>query len=69
MRMRVTNDAHIVTYETSGDNGQSRRRFDRGMEVSGNHHNVRGGLLMLRPGLYSAGAGEAKFSNFRFRAM
>ena len=69
MRMRVTNDAHIVTYETSGDGGRSWRRFDRGMEVSGYHHNVRGGFLMLHPGLYSAGSGEAKFSNFRFRAM
>ena len=69
MRMRVTNDRHIVTYDTSGDGGRTWRRFDRGMEVSGYHHNVRGGFLMLRPGLYSAGAGEARFSNFTFRAL
>jgi hypothetical protein len=39
------------------------------MEVSGYHHNVRGGFLMLRPGLYSAGEGEARFRDFRFRAL
>ena len=69
MRMRVTNDRHIVTYDTSTDGGQTWHRFDRGMEVSGYHHNVRGGFLMLRPGLYSAGAGTAKFANFRFEAL
>ena len=69
MRMRVTNDRHIVSYHTSGDGGRSWKRFDRGMEVSGYHHNVRGGFLMLRPGLYSAGAGEARFRDFRFEAL
>src|SRR3546814_1724542 len=68
MRMRVTNDRHIITYDTSGDGGKTWTRFDRGMEVSGYHHNVRGGFLMLRPGLYSAGEGEARFSNFTYRA-
>ena len=69
MRMRVTNDRHIVTYDTSGDGGKTWVRFDRGMEVSGYHHNVRGGFLLLRPGLYSAGSGEARFRNFTFRAL
>lgn len=69
MRMRVTNDRHIVTYDTSSDGGATWRRFDRGMEVSGYHHNVRGGFLMLRPGLYSAGMGKARFRNFSFRAL
>jgi beta-xylosidase len=69
MRMRVTNRDHIVSFHTSGDDGRTWKRFDRGMEVSGYHHNVRGGFLMLRPGLYSAGAGEAKFTNFRFTAL
>ena len=51
------------------DGGKTWKRFDRGMEVSGYHHNVRGGFLMLRPGLYSAGAGEARFTDFRFEAL
>ncbi len=69
MRMRVVNDRHIISYHTSTDNGRTWARFDRGMEVSGYHHNVRGGFLMLRPGLYSAGQGTAKFRDFRFEAL
>ena len=69
MTIRVTNDRHIVTYDTSDDGGKTWTRFDRGMEVSGYHHNVRGGFLMLRPGLYAAGKGEARFRDFRFRAL
>jgi hypothetical protein len=30
---------------------------------------VRGGFLMLRPGLYAAGPGETKFRNFKFTAL
>jgi xylan 1,4-beta-xylosidase len=69
MLLRVTNRQHIVSYHTSGDNGATWQRFDRGMEVSGYHHNVRGGFLMLRPGLYAAGPGTAKFQDFRFTAL
>lgn len=69
MRLRVTNRRHIVTFDTSGDGGQTWRRFDRGMEVSGYHHNVRGGFLMLRPGIYSAGQGTARFRNYRYTAL
>ncbi len=69
MTVRVTNDRHIVTFDTSVDGGRTWTRFDRGMEVSGYHHNVRGGFLMLRPGLYAAGEGEARFRDFRFSAL
>jgi beta-xylosidase len=69
MKLRIANKRHIVAIHTSGDDGRSWQRFDRGMEVSGYHHNVRGGFLMLRPGLYSAGVGEARFRDFRYRAL
>lgn len=68
MKLRVRNNRHIVSFHTSAD-GQNWTRFDRGMEVSGYHHNVRGGFLMLRPGLYAAGKGEARFRNFTYRAL
>ncbi|WAC49328.1 family 43 glycosylhydrolase [Asticcacaulis sp. SL142] len=68
MFMRLRNDRHIVTYDTSSD-GQTWKRFDRGMEVSGYHHNVRGGFLMLKPGFYAAGQGEARFKNFKYKAL
>jgi beta-xylosidase len=66
--MRVTSTRHIVAYHVSRD-GKDWKRFDRGMEVSGYHHNVRGGFLMLRPGLYAAGKGAATFRNFSFEAL
>jgi beta-xylosidase len=69
MTVRIANKRHIVAIHTSGDGGATWQRFDRGMEVSGYHHNVRGGFLMLRPGLYAAGAGEARFRDFRFKAL
>jgi len=69
MRMRITNQRHIVSIHTSGDSGVTWQRFDRGMEVSGYHHNVRGGFLALRPGLYSAGSGTARFREFAYRAL
>ena len=67
--MRLRNDRHIVSFHTSGDGGVTWKRFDRGMEVSGYHHNVRGGFLMLKPGLYAAGKGSARFRNFKYRAL
>ena len=69
MRIRIANKRHIVAIHTSGDEGKTWHRFDRGMEVSGYHHNVRNGFLMLRPGLYSAGTGTARFSDFTYRAL
>ncbi|CAN5418817.1 family 43 glycosylhydrolase [soil metagenome] len=68
LRIRMRNDRHIVTFHHSGD-GQTWTKFDRQMEVSGYHHNVRGGFMMLRPGIYAAGEGEARFRNFRYRAL
>ncbi|UDF05553.1 family 43 glycosylhydrolase [Asticcacaulis sp. AND118] len=68
MWMRLRNDRHIVTFDTSSD-GQTWKRFDRGMEVSGYHHNVRGGFLMLKPGFYAAGQGEARFKSFKYKAL
>ena len=68
MWMRVRNDRHIVSFFTSTDR-QRWQRFDRGMEVSGYHHNVRGGFHMLKPGLYSAGEGGVRFRQFAYRAL
>lgn len=66
--LRLTNDRHVVTFHHSVD-GLNWTKFDRQMELSGYHHNVRGGFMMLRPGLYAAGQGEARFREFRYRAL
>lgn len=66
--IRVRNDRHIVTIDYSVD-GTTWERYDRGMEVSGYHHNVAYEFLSLRPALYAAGTGEVRFRNFKYRAL
>jgi beta-xylosidase len=69
IRMRITNDRNILTIHTSADGGASWRKYEPQMEVSGYHHNVAGDFLSLRPALYSAKSGEARFSNFTYMAL
>lgn len=68
IRLRMTNNRHIVTFHWSLDGGPW-TKFDVQMEVSGYHHNVAGDFLSLRPALYVAGEGEARFRNLRYRAL
>ncbi|MGQ0588939.1 MAG: family 43 glycosylhydrolase [Sphingosinicella sp.] len=69
LRIRLTNERNILTIHTSADGGASWRKFDVQMEVSGYHHNVAYDFLSLRPALYAAGRGEARFRDFRYTAM
>ncbi len=69
LRLRVTNDRHIVSFHWSDDGGKNWTKFDNQLEVSGYHHNVAGDFLSLRPGIYVAGEGEARFADLRFRAL
>ncbi|MCX6544589.1 MAG: family 43 glycosylhydrolase [Acidobacteria bacterium] len=66
--IRLRNDRHIVTMQFSVD-GQRWERYDRGMELSGYHHNVAYEFLSLRPAIYAAGSGEVRFRNFKYRAL
>jgi beta-xylosidase len=71
LRLRVTLNHHVVTFhwrESSAAREAPWNKYDVQMEVSGYHHNVAGDFLSLRPGIYVAGAGEARFSNLRFAA-
>ena len=68
MHIRLRNDRHIVTMHYSAD-GQTWRKYDRGMELSGYHHNVAYEFLSLRPALYAAGTGEVRFRAFKYRAL
>ena len=69
IRIRLTNHRNILTIDTSLDRGRTWRRFDVRMEVSGYHHNVAGDFLSLRPALYAAGDGEARFADFTYEAL
>jgi xylan 1,4-beta-xylosidase len=68
IHLRLRSDRQIVTIHYSAD-GMTWERFDRGMEVSGYHHNVGYDFLSLRPALYAAGEGEVRFRNFKYRAL
>jgi beta-xylosidase len=48
MFMRFRNMRHIVRVHVSAD-GRNWKRFERTFEVSGYHHNVRGGFMSLKP--------------------
>ncbi|NEX92740.1 family 43 glycosylhydrolase [Caulobacter sp. 17J65-9] len=66
--LRLTNDRHVVTLHHSSD-GRTWKKFDVQMEVSGYHHNTAGDFLSLRPALFAAGTGQARFKDVRYRAL
>lgn len=65
--IKLRNNENIISFFTSSD-GTNWQKFDRGMEVSGYNHNVRGGFMMLKPAIYSCGTGKVTYRNFKFRA-
>jgi xylan 1,4-beta-xylosidase len=68
LRLRVRNDENVVTYHYSYDDGRTWARHGTRMEVSGMHHNVFGGFISLKIGVYAAGTGEVRLRNFTYRA-
>lgn len=69
VRVRLTNDEHVVTFRYSHDNGRTWVLHGLRMEVSGIHHNVFGGFLSLKVGIYSAGSGAVVLRDFTYRAL
>lgn len=69
VRVRLTNDHNVVTYEYSHDNGRNWKRHPSRIEVSGMHHNVFGGFLSLKVGIYCAGKGKVQLTDFQYRAI
>lgn len=66
LRLRLHNDENVLTQYYSFDEGRTWTRHDTRMEVSGMHHNVFGGFLSLRLGVYAAGTGEVRLRDFRY---
>ena len=69
LRMRMRNIDNVVTYWTSRNDGASWDLHGLRMEVSGMHQNVFGGFLSLKVGIYCAGEGAVRISQFKYRAM
>ena len=68
VRLKVVNRANIVTFFYARDGG-AWVQHPWQMEVSGYHHNVLGGFLSLKFGVYCAGAGEAKLRDFVYKGL
>ena len=69
VRIRLTNDGNVVTWHYSHDDGKSWTLHPLRMEVSGIHHNVFGGFLALKIGIYSANEGSVVLRDFSYRAL
>ncbi|MBT2118003.1 family 43 glycosylhydrolase [Dyella sp. LX-66] len=69
VRIRLTNDSNVVTWHYSHDDGRTWVLHPLRMEVSGIHHNVFGGFLALKIGIYSANEGSVVLRDFRYRAL
>jgi xylan 1,4-beta-xylosidase len=65
-RVRIVNDHHEVDFWVQIGDGEW-KKLRTASEVSGFHHNVFGGFLSLRVGLYAVGSGTAQFRDFRYR--
>ena len=69
VRIRLTNDRNVITFHYSHDDGRTWVLHGLRMEVSGLHHNVFGGFLGLRIGIYSANEGSVVVRDFTYRAI
>jgi xylan 1,4-beta-xylosidase len=68
MYLRIANDRNIVTLYYSL-NGTEWTRHGVRSEVSGYQANTVDDLQSLRPAIYAAGDGSARFLNFVYRAL
>jgi xylan 1,4-beta-xylosidase len=68
MHLRIVNQQQIVTFYYSL-NGENWTRHGVRSEVSGYNANVIDDLLSLRPALFAAGKGSARFSKFAYRGL
>ncbi|WP_374293333.1 family 43 glycosylhydrolase [Sphingomonas sp.] len=66
LHLKLVNDENVVTFFHSRDGRQWTK--ERSFEVAGYNHNVADGFLSLRPGIYAAGSGSARFANLTYRA-
>jgi xylan 1,4-beta-xylosidase len=68
IHIKVTNRANVITFHYSHD-GKQWIKHSWQMEVSGFHHNVFGGFLSLKVGIFSAGNGEVRARQFAYRGL
>lgn len=68
LHLKIVNDRNIVTFYYSEDGADWVRHGVRS-ETSGYHANTVDDLASLRPAIYAAGKGAARFRDFKYRAL
>ena len=68
VKLKIRNNHQSSSYYYSGEDGVW-KKLKRADDVSGFQINVYGGFLSLRPGIYTAGTGKARFLYFRYRGL
>jgi beta-xylosidase len=66
--LRILNDENEVSFYYS-TNGKNWVRVERTLYVAGFNHNVFGGFMSLRAGIYAFGKGKALFDNFKYTKL
>jgi beta-xylosidase len=66
--LRILNDENEISFYYSND-GKAWNRLERTIDATGFNHNVFGGFMSLRAGLFAFGTGKVKFDNFIYKKL
>ncbi|MFB6318724.1 family 43 glycosylhydrolase [Saccharicrinis sp. FJH54] len=66
--LKILNDENEISFYYS-DNGTNWRKLERSIDATGFNHNVFGGFMSLRPGIYCFGDGQTSFDNFVYKSL
>lgn len=66
--LRILNDENEVSFYYS-HNGKEWTRVERTIDATGFNHNIFGGFMSLRAGIFAFGEGKAVFDNFVYRKL
>lgn len=66
--LRILNDENEVSFYYSKD-GKNWNRVERTIDATGFNHNVFGGFMSLRAGIFAFGNGKVRFDNFVYRKL
>jgi beta-xylosidase len=66
--LRILNDENEISFYF-GEDGKTWNRLERSIDATGFNHNVFGGFMSLRAGLFAFGEGSVRFDNFVNRKL
>ena len=68
VELRIVNDKQDIRFYYK-DSAGDWQIIQPSLEISSTHHNALGGWHAVRPGLFTTGKGQARFSHFRYRPL